>query len=142
MIYSPRLSLQFFLRPELSHFNYTGLKEFLKPGNYDFYIYEEDQVSQIDSMTIEVDPDRIGYADPFQLSSDYIRGFNFFSSRANFILKWEYKPGSVIYLVWQQQKDFYDGVDSSSVLRKGIAQLMQSNSKNTFMIKFSYWISS
>ena len=104
--------------------------------------YEEYQSRHIDSMTIEIDPDRDGPANSFQISSDYIRGFNFFSSRANFILKWEYKPGSAIYLVWQQQKDFYEVVDSSSGLRKGIEQLMQSNSKNTFMIKFSYWISS
>ena len=142
MIYSPKLSFQFFLRPELSHFNYNGLKEFLKPGNYDFYAYEEDQISHIDSLTIEIDPDRVGPANSFQISSDYIRGFNFFSSRANFILKWEYKPGSAIYLVWQQQKDFYEVVDSSSGLGKSMEQLMKSNSKNTFMIKFSYWISS
>ncbi len=142
MIYSPKLSFQFFLRPELAHYSYSGLKEFLKPGDLNFHVYSKDLISEIDDSTIEIDPDGIGVAQPFQLSNEYIRGFNFLSHRANFIMKWEYKPGSVFFIVWQQQKDMYEVVDSSLNVREGLKKLKETDTINTFMIKFSYWFSS
>ena len=48
MIHSPTLSFQFFMRPELGHYQYRGLKEFNNPGGYDFIYYEENQIREID----------------------------------------------------------------------------------------------
>ena len=142
MISSPQLSIQFFLRPEISHYRYEGLKEFLEPGKFNFSYYEEDQIIEIDDETIEIDPDRIGLAPSFQLSSDYTKGFNFLSLRSNFIIKWEYNPGSALFLVWQQQRDHYEVTDSRLKLDKGFGQLMKSDAINTIMFKIAYWISS
>ena len=70
------------------------LKEFLEPKKYNFNYFDEDQIVEIDDETIEIDPDRDGLAPSFQLSTDYMKGFNFISLRSNFIIKWEYSPGS------------------------------------------------
>ena len=142
MISSPQLSFQFYLRPEISHYNYERLKEFLEPGKFDFIYYEEDQIVEIDDENLEIDPDRMGLAPSFQLSSDYTKGFNFLSLRSNFIIKWEYNPGSALFLVWQQQRDHYEVTDSRLKLGTGFDQLMKANAINTIMFKIAYWISS
>ena len=142
MIASPQLSFQFFLRPEISQYEYQGLKEFLEPKKYNFNYFNEDQIVGIDDETIEIDPDRDGAAPSFQLSSDYIKGFNFLSLRSNFIIKWEYRPGSALFLVWQQQRDHYEVTESQLKLSSELDKLMKSNEINTIMLKVAYWFSS
>jgi len=142
MIASPQLSFQFFLRPEISQYEYQDLKEFLEPKKYNFNYFDEDQIVEIDDETIEIDPDRDGAASSFQLSSDYIKGFNFLSLRSNFIIKWEYKPGSALFLVWQQQRDHYEVTESQLKLSSGLDKLMRSNKINTILLKVAYWFSS
>ena len=142
MIASPKLSFQFFLRPEISQYEYQDLKEFLEPKKYNFNYFDEDQIVEIDDETIEIDPDRDGAASSFQLSSDYIKGFNFLSLRSNFIIKWEYKPGSALFLVWQQQRDHYEVTESQLKLSSGLDKLMRSNKINTILLKVAYWFSS
>ena len=143
MIQSPQLSFQFFLQPELGYYDYEGLKEFLYPGKYDFMYYDDDQITEFDSETLEIDSDGSdGAAIPFLLSKDYIRGFNFISLRSNFILKWEFRPGSSLFLVWQQQRDHYEVTDVELKLDAGMDKLLGAESVNTFMVKMAYWFSS
>ena len=143
MIQSPQLSFQFFLQPELGYYDYEGLKEFLYPGKYDFMYYGIDQITEVDTETLEIDPDGSdGAAMPFLLSKDYIRGFNFLSLRSNFILKWEFRPGSSLFLVWQQQRDHYEVTDVELKLDAGMDKLLGAESVNTFMVKMAYWFSS
>jgi hypothetical protein len=141
-IASPQLSFQFFLKPEISQYEYQDLKEFLEPKKYKFNYYSEDQIVNVDDETIEIDPDRDGMAPSFQLSSDYIKGFNFLSLRSNFIIKWEYRPGSAMFLVWQQQRDHFEVTESNMELSSGIDKLMKSNATNTILLKVAYWFSS
>ena len=55
------------------------------------------------------------------------------------MLRWEYRPGSALFLVWQQGKqddqiygDFRFGRDFSGVF--------SAPSHNVFLVKFSYWL--
>jgi len=55
------------------------------------------------------------------------------------VLRWEYRPGSQLFLVWQQGKqddqnygDFRFGRDFNGVF--------SAPSHNVFLIKFSYWL--
>ena len=141
-IASPQLSFQFFLKPEISQYEYQDLKEFLEPKKYNFNYFSEDQIVHVDDETIEIDPDRDGMAPSFQLSSDYVKGFNFLSLRSNFIIKWEYRPGSAMFLVWQQQRDHFEVTESNMELSSGIDKLMKSNAINTILLKVAYWFSS
>ena len=141
-IASPQLSFQFFLKPEISQYEYQGLKEFLEPKKYKFSYFNDGQIVQVDDETIEIDPDRDGIAPSFQLSSDYIKGFNFLSLRSNFIIKWEYRPGSAMFLVWQQQRDHFEVTEANMELNSGIGKLIKSNAVNTILFKVAYWFSS
>ena len=119
----------------------SSVKEFLTPGKFDFLYYKDEHISQVDEETLEIDPDGSGLSESYLLSSDYIRGFNFLSLRSNFILKWEFQPGSSLFLVWQQQRDYYEITDNEPNIAEGFDKLMQSEAMNTLMLKIAYWFS-
>ena len=65
--------------------------------------------------------------------------FNIRSFRTTNVLRWEYRPGSTLFVVWQQNKsdsveygDFRFGRDFNGVF--------SAPTNNTFLIKFSYWL--
>ena len=65
--------------------------------------------------------------------------FNFRSLRGNAVLRWEWRPGSTMYLAWQQNRsdfqpfgDFDLGRDADGVFAAA--------PDNVFLIKVSYWL--
>ena len=65
--------------------------------------------------------------------------FNYISLRGNAVLRWEYMPGSTLYLVWTQSKndveqhgDFY--------FDKSMNRMFDLEPDNIFMMKLSYWL--
>jgi len=97
LILSPRMSLQMYLQPLLSVGRYSGFKEAAQPGTYDFLRYGEG------GSTITFDPDAGAYlvqpvtGSPFVIPNP---DFNFTSLRVNTVFRWEFKPGSTLYVVW------------------------------------------
>ena len=66
--------------------------------------------------------------------------FNFFQFRSNLVLRWEYLPGSQIYLVWSQDRTNYITPGNNSVY-KAISDLKNVYPNNIFLIKINYWFS-
>ncbi|MEW5701010.1 MAG: DUF5916 domain-containing protein [Candidatus Zixiibacteriota bacterium] len=64
--------------------------------------------------------------------------YSILSFNANVVLRWEYRPGSTIYLVWTQARDDYDEVPSFTI-RRGMNRLFDLGSNNVFMVKLNYW---
>ncbi|HVP35867.1 MAG TPA: DUF5916 domain-containing protein [Terriglobales bacterium] len=56
---------------------------------------------------------------------------------SNLIVRWEYRPGSTIYLVWTQGRYNYETGEFN--LRKDFSKLFNTNSDNIFLIKMNYW---
>ncbi|MDH4223063.1 MAG: carbohydrate binding family 9 domain-containing protein, partial [candidate division Zixibacteria bacterium] len=56
---------------------------------------------------------------------------------SNLILRWEYRPGSTLYLVWTQGRYNYDRGEFH--LRKDFSHLFSTIPYNTFLIKANYW---
>ena len=112
---TPNLSLQVYAEPFVSAGDYTNYKE-LVDGRAKKY---EDRYR------------------PYAYSGN--ANFNIRSFRATNVLRWEYRPGSALFLVWQQGKsddqeygDFRFGRDFGGVFN--------APSNNAFLIKFSYWL--
>jgi len=87
------------------------------------------------------DPNAALYADrykPFTSQGDP-GGFNFKQFRSNTVLRWEYRPGSTLFVVWTQGRT-QDGVDVGSFQfdRDG-RNLFRAVPDNTFLVKSSYW---
>lgn len=78
---------------------------------------------------------------PFAYDTDAngIPDFNYRSFRTTNVMRWEYKPGSTLFVVWQQARedaaplgDFRFGRDFGNVFR--------TPARNVFLVKLAYWL--
>ena len=142
--FTPDLSLQFYAQPFFASGAYTDFKTVADPRG-DTY---EDRIDRF-APTYDADADRYradlngdGSAESFRNPN-----FNFGQFRSNVVLRWEYRPGSALFLVWSQGRDPCS-LDYSQCTRNGAFQLGDSFDRvfdtrpsNTLLIKASYWLS-
>ena len=136
--FTPTMSLQLFAQPLVASGAYSEFKEFARPRTFDFNLYEDvEEVENEDgSVTVTVDPDAEGPAAPFSFGRP---DFRFASLRGNAVFRWEYRPGSTLYLVWTQQREDFE---PDGVFRFGHAanRLLNVPSDNVFALKVTYWL--
>ncbi|NJK95255.1 MAG: hypothetical protein HC905_10375 [Bacteroidales bacterium] len=66
--------------------------------------------------------------------------FNFNQMRSNLVFRWEYRPGSQLYIVWSNERT--DWLNPGYAPLRGAARrLADVVPNNIFMIKFNYWFS-
>ena len=125
--FTPNLSFETFLQPLISAGRYTDLKELARAGSYDFIHYG----ASYDPRTGSVKPP--GGA-RFTVSNP---DFNYKSLRGNAVLRWEYRPGSVLYLVWTQERTDQDALGD---LRFGPSsrRLFDAQANDIFLTKVTY----
>jgi hypothetical protein len=134
--FSPRLSLQLYMQPFLAKGDYQSFKELHAPRRWDWDVYGEEAgtLSEVDGG-YSVDPDGDGPAEAFAFWNP---DFNVRSLRGNAVLRWEYRPGSTVYLVWQQRR-FGSAPYGDSRLLSDAADLWRIPPENVFAVKVSYW---
>ena len=112
---TPTLTLQLYAQPFVSKGTYSNLRELDAPraAAYD----------QRFRPYTAVDP----------------AGFNVKEFRSNVVLRWEYRTGSALYLVWQQGRSGYDTQAGSQSWGRDVNDLFRVHPDNTFLIKLSYW---
>ena len=55
------------------------------------------------------------------------------------MLRWEYKPGSTLYIVWQQGREGTVDMGRFNV-RHDFGEMFGLPATNVFLVKFSYWL--
>jgi hypothetical protein len=111
----PTLTLQIYARPFVSAGAYSNFHELV---NGRAPVYED------------------RYA-PFAYDTD--PNFNFLSFRTTNVLRWEYRPGSVLFVVWQQgREDVLD--DGRFRWGRDLGGAFDAPSSNTVLIKISRWM--
>ena len=65
--------------------------------------------------------------------------FNFKQFKSNLVLRWEYLPGSRLFLVWSQGRNHFAG-DGAFDYVGDIREMFSGASDNVFMVKLSYWM--
>jgi hypothetical protein len=68
------------------------------------------------------------------------RDFNVRSFRSNVVLRWEWRPGSTLYLVWQQDREEDDAIGRRASLSDMFGSL-GTRGDNFFAVKASLWLS-
>ena len=133
--FTPRLSLQLYIQPLISAGDFSELKELAAPRTFDFVEYGVGRgtLTSADGG-FDVTPGD-GGADFFVEDSD----FNFRSLRANAVLRWEYRPGSTIFLIWQQNRQNVAPVGNFAFGRD-IDALFGASGDNILAVKLSYWL--
>lgn len=138
-IFTPTLSLQIYAQPLLSVGGYRGFKELAAPRTFSFARYGTDAGSigyDPATGTYAVDPDGSGAAPGFSFGNP---DFNFKSLRVNAILRWEWRLGSTLYVVWTQQRQGDDHPGDFALGRDARA-LFGAPADNVFMVKVAYWV--
>jgi hypothetical protein len=146
--FSPRLTLELYAQPFVASNDFGALAELRAPKSFVFDTYGVDAgTATRDSIgrTI-VDPDGAGPAPSFRVDD---RDFSLASLRGNAVLRWEWRPGSTLYLVWQQERaEQLDGLEAG---RRGRAlgrldlgedaqSLLRARPINVVTFKISYWL--
>lgn len=65
--------------------------------------------------------------------------FNRNNFQLNSILRWEYLPGSTLYLVWSQYRGYFDKIYESSV-GDNLDNTFATRPDNAIILKVSYWL--
>ena len=68
------------------------------------------------------------------------RDFNVLSFRSNLVLRWEWRPGSTLYLVWQQDRAS-DAFGTSRATVGDMFSALRARGDNYFVVKTSFWLS-
>ena len=134
-IFTPRLSLEVYTQPLLSSGSYTRFKELARPRSYAFTGYP-DPTPTADPDRIVVDPD--GPAGPAASHEIDDPNFSLASLRGNAVLRWEYSPGSTLFLVWTQNRSDSESVGNFRA-GHGLDRLFNAKADNIFLVKVSYW---
>lgn len=133
--FSPVLSLQLFAQPLVSSADYDRFKVLRRSRSYDFMTFGEEG-STFDRLTLQADPDGAGPAPSIALPNP---DFTFRSVRGTAVLRWEFRPGSVLYLVWTQQRS--EAIDDGAFrLSRSLRALGSVPGDNVFMVKLNYWL--
>ncbi|OLB51749.1 MAG: hypothetical protein AUI08_02275 [Gemmatimonadetes bacterium 13_2_20CM_2_65_7] len=138
---SPVLTLELYLQPLIASGAYSQYREFAGPRQLRKLVYGvdvgTDSVPAGSPQQHWIDPDGpTGPAPKFLINDP---SFTFRSLRGNAVLRWEYRPGSTLFVVWTRngssdvtrgQIDF--GTDAGALLR--------GPSANVFLVKMNYWL--
>ena len=131
---TPDISLQWYGSPFTSTATYNNFKKAMNPESRvrddRFHLFTPDQISYADNRyTIQNDAVSYRFGNP---------DFNFNEFRTNFVARWEYRPGSTLYFVWEYSTSnraayYLSGWD------KNLERMFDLPSTNIIMLKLNYF---
>lgn len=148
--FTPDMSLQLYAQPLLSSGDYLGYRQLAASESFDFIDYTEGTPIEVDGVVTgclggttcvlndvrHFDFDGDGGSD--HATSD--RDFNIRSLRGNAVFRWEYRPGSELFLVWQHsRRDRFN--DGNFDFNRDFSGLFSAPAENVFIIKMSHYLS-
>lgn len=124
--FAPNLTFQLYAQPFLSAASYRDFKEVIDPraGVYANRFRRFTPVRLGDEYQADLNGDGtpdVRFDDP---------AFDVKRFRSNAVLRWEYRPGSTVFVVWSQGRD----ADSDG------PPLFKVAPENVFLVKWSYWM--
>ena len=132
--FSPSLTLEGYAEPFAASGRYHHIGELRVPRDNDLVRYGQEGTT----ITRAADGSYAitAGASSFKLSN---RDFNVLSFRSNVVLRWEWHPGSTLFVVWQQNRRASEAVGDA--VRVGdLFSTTRAGGDNFFALKLSYWI--
>lgn len=136
---TPDLTIQYWGQPFLAAMDYKNYKVVTEPraeslsDRYHIFTDSEIQYNEADNM-YNVDENNAGLVKYSFNNPDY----NYDEFLSNLVLRWEFRPGSTVYLVWSQTRSYYDPTGSFSVSQNLDNLYTADKPYNVFLIKFTY----
>ncbi|MCG8470013.1 MAG: carbohydrate binding family 9 domain-containing protein [Gemmatimonadetes bacterium] len=149
LTFSPDVSLQLFLQPLISSGDYLTYRQLERSESFDFIDFTEGTALEQDGevlcqggQTCTIGDTRYFDFDG-DAASDFStndRDFNIRSLRGNAVFRWEYRPGSQIFLVWQHSRR--DSLDIGDLdFGRDFDGLFAAPAENVFIVKVSQYLS-
>ncbi|HEX8390914.1 MAG TPA: DUF5916 domain-containing protein, partial [Longimicrobium sp.] len=147
-IFTPTLSLQYYAQPFISAGDYGGFMEVedsrARRFGDRFRTLGASEIRECansdGSVYFGVRPQNAGCGDAagfgYRISNpDFnIRRFN-----SNAVVRWEYRPGSTLFVVWSQGRSEFV-TDGRFQFRNNTSDLFRAPGTNVLLIKMSYWL--
>jgi hypothetical protein len=138
--FTPELSLQAYAQPFVSAGAYGAFSRVSAPRAESFAErftpYGEAQLAyDAAGDTYGVDANGDGETD-FRFGNP---DFTFRELRSNVVLRWEYRPGSALFVVWSQGRSVAS-TDGRFRLGSDLSELFRAPGTNTLTVKLAYWI--
>ncbi len=135
---TPDLSIQYYGRPFFAKGNYSSFKRITNPRakelNDRFSLFTSEQITyNSDDEVYSIDENGDGTTD-YQLDNP---NFNFRSFQSNLVVRWEYRPGSTLFLVWSQGRESFEN-DYRQNLEYSAKDLLDAYPHNIFLVKLAY----
>ena len=150
--FTPDLTLQLYAQPFAATGDYDGFRELARARSLDHVVYGETPGSTLrcfDQNDAEFvcgtqapayylgDPDGAGPRASVRVSNP---DFASRSLRGNAVLRWEYRPGSTLFLVWTRSCSAFGSSPQFGGL-SDLGRLCEGPSDNVFAVKLNYWLS-
>jgi hypothetical protein len=135
--FTPDLTLQYWGQPFVASGKYYDFKYITNPMASDyqnrFVVYNPDQINLVDNEYYSVD-ENIDSNEDFTIGKP---DFNVQEFLSNLVIRWEYNPGSSVYLVWSQTRNGYNPSGTMDYF-DDMGDLFHYRPHNVFLVKFSY----
>lgn len=136
---TPDLTLQYWGQPFIASGKYKDYKVIESPMNSNyrdrFHVFNSSQISGLIDGNFNIDENMDGTTD-YSIENP---NFNVQEFLSNLVIRWEYNPGSSVYLVWNQTR--HNSIDNGDInVGDNLNELFSDKAHNVFLIKFSYRI--
>jgi hypothetical protein len=115
------LSVQWYLQPFVSRGNYSNVRELANPAAATYSARYQPYTAD---TSVSNNPG----------------GFDSKQFNSNLVVRWEYRPGSTLFVVWTQNRSGPGGLPGPDGLAGDYRGLFTLHSNNTFLVKLSYWL--
>lgn len=136
---TPDLTVQYWGQPFIAAGKFKEYKVIGDPMNPNYqdryHVFNSNQISGLIDDAYNIDENSDGIVDYSIEKPD----FNVQEFLSNLVLRWEYNPGSSLYLVWNQTRNDY--IDNGDIhIGDNLNDLFTGKPHNVFLVKFSYRI--
>ncbi len=135
LAFSPTLTLQLYGQPFLSGGTYTNYKEVVAPRAENYADRFRPITPQLVDNVYTSDLNGDGVVD-IQFDNP---AFNVREFRSNTVLRWEYRPGSTLFVVWSQGR--HSDSDRAFQLSRDATELFRTVPENVLLLKLTRWMS-
>ncbi len=140
--FTPDLNLEFYAEPFASSGRFTDFGELPEARSFDLREYGTDGTTIEEIVEVDEDGNSSRFyevtdgGETFQLN-DF--DFSTISFRSNLVMRWELRPGSTLFVVWQRNlSDFANIGDPVNV--SDMFSSLGAAGQNILAIKLSYWL--
>ena len=134
---TPDLTIEVYAEPFAASGRYYGFGDLRAAKTLDLVPYSTDTLDN--HSVIRRGSDSLTFKDGGYRRAIGNPDFNVLSFRSNVVLRWEWRPGSTLYLVWQQNR-FASDTRGVHVGPADLWDTLRASGDNFLAVKVSYWM--